>query len=68
MVYEFEADGTGIVMGSIDPGSLKGEWPAVQQHIFVGEKAPWTVIPDDGAQKHETSSVAHLIEVYAEPK
>jgi hypothetical protein len=55
-------------MGSIDPGSLKGEYPKIQQHIFVGEKAPWTVIPDDGAPQKETSSVAHLIEPYAEPK
>lgn len=68
MVYAFEKDTTGLVMGSFDPGSLKGEWPKIKKHIFVKEKAPWTIVPDDGAPRFEGPSEPLFIESYAKPR
>jgi hypothetical protein len=62
MTYAFEPDVIGITAGSIDTGSYKGKWPKLEQHIFLEEKAPWeTTLADDGAARHQTSSVVHLI-------
>lgn len=48
-------------MGSIDMQSLACEAPKVGQHIYLGEKAPWVVLPDDGAERWSTQEMAHLI-------
>lgn len=68
MVYTHEKDNTGLVMGSIDKGSLRGGWPKVKKHIHVDEKAPWTMIPDDGAPQMEGSEFAHLVQPYSKPR
>jgi hypothetical protein len=51
MVYN--AEDTSLTWGSIDLESLKAAVPKVKQHIFLGEKAPWMVLPDDGAARYE---------------
>lgn len=61
MAYHFQADAICLTMGSVDLESLKVEVPKVGNHIFVKEKAPWVVLPDDGAERKETASFAHLL-------
>lgn len=53
--------GTGVTVGSIDEKSYKCEKPKIKRHIFVKEKAPWTLIPEDGVVRLDTSPDAHLI-------
>jgi hypothetical protein len=55
-------------VGSIDDASWKVEKPKVKSHIFVKEKAFWTQIPEDGTDRLETSSVAHLIKPHPPAK
>ncbi|KAF2791688.1 hypothetical protein K505DRAFT_376577 [Melanomma pulvis-pyrius CBS 109.77] len=61
MVYLFAPESTGVTVGSIDEKSYKCEKPKIKQHIFVKEKAPWTLIPEDGVVRLDTSVDAHLI-------
>ena len=58
MSYHFEEGWIDIVFGSVNLETLKGEVPKVEQHIFLKEKAPWVVIPEDGAERKQTSSFA----------
>lgn len=51
MDYHSSADQTWPVMSSIDLETLKGTIPQVKQHIYLQEKAPWVVLPDDGADR-----------------
>jgi hypothetical protein len=62
MEYAFDKDSISVTMGSVDAGSFTCEPPKVKDHIFLREKAPWFVLPDDGAERWGTSDVAHLIE------
>lgn len=68
MVYAFEKDTSAVTAGSIDRDSFKGDWPKVKKHIFLKEMAPWTVLSDDGAERLDTSSFAHLVEPHSTPK
>ncbi|KAF2105573.1 S-adenosyl-L-methionine-dependent methyltransferase [Lophiotrema nucula] len=58
---------TSLTVGSVDVGTFKGEFPGTKQHIFLREKAPWTVLPEDGAPRYETASEAQAgyIEKYS---
>lgn len=49
-------------MATVDLESLKTETtPKVIEHIFLREKAPWVVLPEDGAERWGTSEVAHYL-------
>lgn len=61
MAYAFDEKRISVTMGSIDMQSLACEAPKVGQHIYLGEKAPWVVLPDDGAERWSTQEMAHLI-------
>jgi len=65
MVYGFESDRVHLTMSSTDPESFKCELPIVIRHIYLREKAPWVVLPDDGSERWGTSEFAHLIEKVA---
>lgn len=54
-----------LTVGSIEQGSLEAPMPKVKQHIFLKEKAPWLVLPEDGAERLETWESAHLHEAQA---
>lgn len=58
MAYHFEPGSLALTMASVDLDSIKGTKPSVEKHIFLEEKAPWMVLPDDGVKRHETSSFA----------
>ncbi|EXJ91036.1 hypothetical protein A1O1_04143 [Capronia coronata CBS 617.96] len=47
MQYRFQ-DVIGITLGTIQAGT---SLPRLGTHIFLKEKAPWFVLPDDGAQR-----------------
>ncbi|KAF1831201.1 S-adenosyl-L-methionine-dependent methyltransferase [Decorospora gaudefroyi] len=51
-----------MVMGTVDLESMRCEWtPKVERHIFLNEKAPWVVVPDDGAERWGTWEYAHVL-------
>jgi ubiquinone/menaquinone biosynthesis C-methylase UbiE len=66
MAYVREPEAIDVTMGSIDAGSLTCESPKTMQHIYLSEKAPWVVLPDDGAERWGTMESAHLIAVKQE--
>jgi hypothetical protein len=66
MAYSYETDAIHVTMGSIDAGSLTCETPKIKQHIYLSEKAPWVMLPDDGAERWGTAESAHLIAVKQE--
>jgi ubiquinone/menaquinone biosynthesis C-methylase UbiE len=66
MAYSYETDITHVTMGSVDAGSLTCETPKIKQHIYLSEKAPWVMLPDDGAERWGTAESAHLIAVKQE--
>lgn len=68
MVYHFHAQVTALTMGSVNLETLKGEPPKVAQHIFLKEKAPWVMLPDDGTERLETASFAHLLVPESKPE
>jgi hypothetical protein len=53
MAFHSAADETSLTWGSVDSDSLKSAMPKVKKHIFLKEKAPWVVLPDDGAEHYE---------------
>lgn len=62
MVYTSDPDGMGLCMSTVDLESLKTEVaPKVVKHIFLREKAPWVVLPEDGTERWGTSEDAHLL-------
>jgi hypothetical protein len=62
MTYPSDPSGLCLVMSTIDFESLTSDTtPKVEKHIFLREKAPWVVIPDDGTEKWGTSEHAHLL-------
>jgi len=61
MAYAFNQDRISITMGSIDTSTFTCESPAVKEHIFLSEKAPWVMLPDDGTERWGTCEFAHLI-------
>lgn len=62
MVYSFFPGEVSVTMGSVDLSSFTCEIPKVKTHIYLSEKAPWFVLPDDGTDRWGTSEFAHLIE------
>jgi len=65
MVYESSPDDTSLAWATVDLESLKTAVPKVKQHIFIEEKVPWLVLPDDGAQRwqgvHEKNAGAESV-------
>jgi hypothetical protein len=61
MAYSFEEDEICITMGSVDMNSFTCESPKVKKHIFLSEKAPWVVLPDDETERWGTCEFAHLL-------
>jgi hypothetical protein len=62
MSYSSDADGIALCMATVDLESLKTEVaPKVSKHIFLREKAPWVVLPEDGTERWGTSEDAHLL-------
>jgi len=53
MYYHCQMDKTGIVAGTIDRDSVKGELPPLGVHIFVGDKEKGYELPDDGIPRFE---------------
>jgi hypothetical protein len=47
MIYDHQPECIGIPAGTIDEGSVKGELPKTDHHIFLDEKAGWYDLPDD---------------------
>jgi hypothetical protein len=61
MSYAFDEHRISVTAGSIDIQSLTCETPKVRMHIYLREKAPWVVLPDDGAARWGTMENAHLV-------
>jgi hypothetical protein len=61
MAFDFEKDHMSLTMGSTNQESYTNVQPKVKNHIFLREKAPWVVLPDDGAERWGTMEDAHLI-------
>jgi hypothetical protein len=69
MVYTSERDSTSLVMGSVHPKSLEAEWKIPRKHIYLGEKASWVTVPDDGMPRFERfSDPDFTVEPYSKPK
>jgi hypothetical protein len=51
MTYLFKREEIGVTLGTIKEANppIAG----LSSHIFLAEKAPWFVIPDDGAVRHD---------------
>lgn len=56
MQYKFQPEWISIAAGSIDEESVHGQLVGVSEHIFLGEKAAWFEVPDDGAERFERFS------------
>ena len=52
MQYKLQPDKISITAGSIDGESVKGVLVKPSEHIFLGEKAGWFEIPDDGLERY----------------
>jgi hypothetical protein len=62
MSYASDPKGMGLCMATVDLESLKTEVaPKVVKHIFLREKAPWVVLPEDRTERWGTSEDAHLL-------
>jgi hypothetical protein len=55
MSYHFENDDVGIALGSVEEDSVRGEFPKVAKHIFLGEMGTLVgyLVPDDGTERWE---------------
>ena len=53
MKYSCEPQHTSVAMGIVDDESVKGELPKPKGHIFLGEKASWWEMADDGLERWE---------------
>ena len=56
MQYLFELDRMFVTLGTVS--SADPALPLVHAHIFLKDKAPYIVVPDDGARRHEGFSAA----------
>ncbi|EMD67561.1 hypothetical protein GGP41_007440 [Bipolaris sorokiniana] len=62
MTYSSDPEWLYLCMATVDLESLKTETtPKVIKHIFLREKAPWVVLPEDGTERWGTSEVAHYL-------
>ena len=53
MMYKFQSERVYLTAGSIGEKSVKGVLVKPMEHIFLGEKAAWFEVPDDGLRRHE---------------
>lgn len=53
MTYYAVPDTISIAAGTVDEESMKGRILKPNVHIFVGEKAEWYSLPDDGLKRYE---------------
>lgn len=51
MQYRFASDRIGVCTGTVTEADPP--LPRLEAHIFLEEKAPWFVIPDDGAKRYD---------------
>lgn len=49
MVYHFEKERMAVCLGSVN--EAEPALPKLEAHIFLESKAPWFVVPDDGARR-----------------
>ncbi|KAH7074541.1 S-adenosyl-L-methionine-dependent methyltransferase [Paraphoma chrysanthemicola] len=61
MEYKFYENRISITMGSVESNSMTCEPPTVKRHIYLSEKAPWVVLPEDGTERWGTMETAHLL-------
>ncbi|KZP08656.1 hypothetical protein FIBSPDRAFT_938850 [Athelia psychrophila] len=54
--FKHERTEISVPASTIHLANVKGELPGVGAHIFVGEKAPWYEIPEDGLPRYEKFS------------
>lgn len=60
MYYWNEPKVIGVAVGTVDPHTMRdwrgedGQPWKVRKHIFLSEKAPWEILPDDGAPRFDT--------------
>ncbi|KAJ4366823.1 hypothetical protein N0V83_007349 [Neocucurbitaria cava] len=63
MTYLHDPDHVSLTVSSIDFASFtSGSTPKLSKHIFLREKAPWVLLPDDGTERWGTSEFAHLLD------
>lgn len=53
MMYKVQPDKISIAAGSIDEESVKGVLVKPSEHIFLGEKAGWFEVGNDGLKRFE---------------
>jgi|TARA_R110002003_G_scaffold48_26_gene4174 hypothetical protein len=61
MEYKFDENRISVTMGSVDSKTMSCELPTVKTHIYLSEKAPWVVLPEDGTERWGTMETAHLL-------
>lgn len=60
MQYKFQPHKISITVGSIDEESVKGVLVKPSEHVFLGEKAGWFQVPEDGLQRFERSQTYYI--------
>lgn len=53
MIYDHKKEHVSIAAGTIDEGTVKGELPKTDHHIFLEEKAGWYDLPDDETGRYK---------------
>ena len=53
MTYYALPDTIAVAAGTIDEESVQGELVKPGNHIFLGEKAKWYVLPEDGLDRYD---------------
>ncbi|KAL2398952.1 hypothetical protein ABEF93_006623 [Exophiala dermatitidis] len=56
MRYYEESDRIAVTLGTMELGGSGTAMPSIGAHIFLKEKAPWFVLPDDGAERWDEFS------------
>ena len=60
MTYYVLPDTISVAAGTVDEESMKGRILKPENHIFVGEKAEWYTLPDDGLKRYKTFSPEYI--------
>ena len=53
MTYYALPDTIAVAAGTIDEESVQGELVKPSNHIFLGEKAKWYTLPEDGLARYD---------------
>lgn len=62
MTYSSDPDYIALTMATVDLESLAFDFsPKIAKHIYLSEKAPWVVLPDDGTERWGTWEFAHTL-------